>query len=100
MFEDKISTRRTNWAGLAGALDYLRLGDTLCVWKLDRLGRSVKQILTIADDLHERGIGLRILTGRRSPGEPGARARRRSPRRWVSRERVSTATCATLSLCM
>lgn len=64
VFEDKISSRRTNRAGLAGALDYLRLGDTLCVWKLDRLGRSVKQILTIADDLQERGIGLRILTGR------------------------------------
>jgi len=34
------------------------------VWKLDRLGRSVKDVLTIADDLHSRGIGLRILTGR------------------------------------
>jgi DNA invertase Pin-like site-specific DNA recombinase len=32
-----------------------RPGDTLCVWKLDRLGRSVKDVLTIADDLHERG---------------------------------------------
>lgn len=51
-------------AGLIDALDYLRPGDTLCVWKLDRLGRSVKQVLTIADDLHERGMGLRILTGR------------------------------------
>ena len=38
-------------------------GDTLVVWKLDRLGRSVKDVLTIADDLHQRGIGVRILTG-------------------------------------
>lgn len=45
------------------ALDYLRAGDTLCVWKLDRLGRSVREVLTIADGLHERGVGLRILTG-------------------------------------
>jgi len=38
--------------GLAAALDYLRSGDTLVVWKLDRLGRSVKDVLTLADDLH------------------------------------------------
>ena len=38
-------------------------GDTLVVWKLDRLGRTVKEVLIIADDLHKRGIGLRILTG-------------------------------------
>ncbi|MDG4787049.1 recombinase family protein [Micromonospora sp. WMMD1102] len=63
IFEEKISTRATDRPGLAAALDYLRPGDTLCVWKLDRLGRSVKDVLTIAEDLHERGIGVRILTG-------------------------------------
>ncbi len=54
--------------GLAAALDYLRPdnGDVLAVWKLDRLGRSVRDVLTIADDLHERGIGVRILTGKLS----------------------------------
>ncbi|MGH3857262.1 MAG: recombinase family protein, partial [Pseudonocardiaceae bacterium] len=62
-FEDKISSRKTGRPGLAAALDYLRAGDTLAVWKLDRLGRSVKEILTLADKLHELGIGLRILTG-------------------------------------
>lgn len=66
VFEDKISSRATYRPGLVKALDYLRdnNGDTLCVWKLDRLGRSVKEVLTLADDLHERGIDLRILTGR------------------------------------
>jgi DNA invertase Pin-like site-specific DNA recombinase len=44
----------------------MRAGDTLAVWKLDRLGRSVKDVLTIADDLHARGIGVRILTGKLS----------------------------------
>jgi len=52
--------------GLAAALDYLRPGDTLVVWKLDRLGRSVKEVLTIADDLHARGVGVKILTGKLS----------------------------------
>jgi DNA invertase Pin-like site-specific DNA recombinase len=64
VFEDKMSSRAKERPGLLAALDYLRAGDTLCVWKLDRLGRSVKEVLTLADDLHERGIGLRILTGR------------------------------------
>jgi DNA invertase Pin-like site-specific DNA recombinase len=64
IFEEKISTRKTDRPGLAAALDYTRPGDTLCVWKLDRLGRSAKDILIIADGLHERGIGVRILTGK------------------------------------
>jgi len=64
IFEEKISTRKTERPGLAAALDYLRPGDTLCVWKLDRLGRSARNILIIADSLHDRGIGLRILTGK------------------------------------
>lgn len=62
-FEDTVSSRKADRPGLAQALDYLRPGDVLLVWKLDRLGRSVKEVLTIADELHERGVGLRILTG-------------------------------------
>lgn len=64
IFTEEISTRKTDRPGLADALSYLRPGDTLVVWKLDRLGRSVKDVLTIADDLHARGIGVRILTGK------------------------------------
>jgi DNA invertase Pin-like site-specific DNA recombinase len=63
VFTDTISSRVTTRPNLAAAVDYLRPGDTLCVWKLDRLGRSVKDVLTIADDLHDQHIGLRILTG-------------------------------------
>ena len=62
-FQDKISSRKADRPGLAAALAYLRRGDTLVVWKLDRLGRSVKEVPTIADELYEHGIGLRILTG-------------------------------------
>lgn len=64
IFEDKISSRVANRPGLVKTLDFLRDGDSLCVWKLDRLGRSVKEVLTLADDLHGRGVGLKILTGR------------------------------------
>jgi DNA invertase Pin-like site-specific DNA recombinase len=68
IYSEKASTRKaaTDRPGLAAALGYLRPGDTLAVWKLDRLGRSVKDVLTIAGDLHERGIGVRILTGKLS----------------------------------
>jgi DNA invertase Pin-like site-specific DNA recombinase len=63
LFEDKISSRKADCPGLTGALDYLRPGDELAVWKLDCLGRSVKEVLTLVDELHERGVRLRILTG-------------------------------------
>ena len=68
VYVEKVSTRKTTTdrPGLVAALDYLRPGDTLVVWKLDRLGRSVKDVLTVADDLHARGIGVRILTGKLS----------------------------------
>ncbi len=44
------------------ALDELRPGDTLVVWKLDRLGRSLRYLLDVAKSLRERGVGLRSLT--------------------------------------
>jgi DNA invertase Pin-like site-specific DNA recombinase len=73
IYTDKISTRKaaSERPGLVAALDYLRAGDTLLVWKLDRLGRSVKEVLTVADDLHARGIAIRILTGGYSPTGEG-----------------------------
>jgi len=44
-FEDKISSRQPDRPGLSAAMEYLRRGDTLVVWKLDRLGRSVKDVV-------------------------------------------------------
>ena len=68
IYTEKISTRKaaSQRPGLIAALDYLRQDDTLTIWKLDRLGRSVKEVLTIADDLHDRGVGVKILTGKLS----------------------------------
>ncbi|HTJ71457.1 MAG TPA: recombinase family protein [Actinospica sp.] len=64
IFEEKMSGKTTKGReALAAALDYARPGDTVCVWKLDRLGRSALDVLSIANDLHARGIGLRILSG-------------------------------------
>ena len=55
------------------ALDYLREGDTLVITKLDRLGRSVRNLKTLADDLQAREVGLRALSQGIDTTTPGGR---------------------------
>lgn len=62
VFEDKISGTRAERSGLATALAMLREGDTLVVWKLDRLGRSVKNLVDLVDNLHRQGVQFKSLT--------------------------------------
>lgn len=59
IFEDKASGTRTDRPELASALDYVRPGDTLVVWRLDRLGRSLTHLIEVVRDLDERGVGFR-----------------------------------------
>ncbi|TCP82862.1 DNA invertase Pin-like site-specific DNA recombinase [Sphingomonas sp. PP-CE-1A-559] len=59
---DKASGAKTDRPGLSEALNVARRGDTLVVWKLDRLGRSMKGLVELAADLATRGIELRSLT--------------------------------------
>jgi len=58
---DQISGVKTERPGLQEALAYLRSGDTLVVWRLDRLGRSMKHLIDTVTLLEERGIGLQSL---------------------------------------
>src|SRR3990167_6580982 len=53
IYEDKISGTKTNRPGLQLALEVLRNGDTLVVWKLDRLGRTVKGLIDLINQLHQ-----------------------------------------------
>ena len=62
LFEDRVSGSRGDRVGLAKALAFLRPGDCLVVWKLDRLGRSLPHLLTTVTDLKTRGIAFRSLT--------------------------------------
>jgi len=62
LFEDRVSGSRGDRAGLARALAFLRAGDCLVVWKLDRLGRSLPHLLSTVTDLKARGVGFRSLT--------------------------------------
>ncbi|MBN2907610.1 MAG: recombinase family protein, partial [Rhodobacteraceae bacterium] len=63
IYEDRASGKRDDRPGLAACLKALRSGDTLIVWKLDRLGRDLRHLVNLIHDLTERGIGLKVLTG-------------------------------------
>src|SRR3954463_11407218 len=62
LYEDHASGSRGDRPGLAAALAFLRSGDCLVVWKLDRLGRSLPHLLTTVTGLRERGVAFRSLT--------------------------------------
>ncbi len=62
IFDDKLSGNRAERPGLTKALDMLREGDTLVVWKLDRLGRSVKNLVDLITNFHQQGIQFKSLT--------------------------------------
>ena len=62
IFTDKISGTRTNRPGLDQALSHVREGDTLTVWKLDRLGRSVKGLVDLVADFERRQVHFKSVT--------------------------------------
>lgn len=63
LYEDRASGRHDSRPGLEATLKALRPGDTLVVWKLDRMGRSLRHLVNTVHDLTERGIGFKVLTG-------------------------------------
>jgi DNA invertase Pin-like site-specific DNA recombinase len=63
IYEDLASGRRDDRPGLIACLKALRPGDTLVVWKLDRLGRDLRHLINTVHGLVERGVGFRVLTG-------------------------------------
>lgn len=62
IFADKISGKTDKRPGLQQALNCLKTGDTLVVWKLDRLGRSIKHLITLVSELDDKGIHFHSLT--------------------------------------
>jgi len=64
IYEEKASGKSAERPELAQALKALRPGDTLTVWRLDRLGRSLPDLVTIVTELERRGIGFESLTER------------------------------------
>jgi DNA invertase Pin-like site-specific DNA recombinase len=62
IYTDKASGALASRPGLDKALEQLRPGDTLVVWRLDRLGRSLKHLIEVVEDLNAKGIGFASLT--------------------------------------
>lgn len=62
IFSDKKSGVQASRKGLEEALSHLRPGDTLIVWKLDRLGRTVKQLVDLVSELESKGINFKSVT--------------------------------------
>jgi DNA invertase Pin-like site-specific DNA recombinase len=62
LYQDKASGARDDRPGLKDCIEYLKAGDVLVVWKLDRLGRSLSHLLALVTDLKERGVAFRSLT--------------------------------------
>jgi DNA invertase Pin-like site-specific DNA recombinase len=58
IFEDKASGAKAERPGLAEALRFARTGDSLVVWRLDRLGRSLKHLIEVVEQLEKQGIGF------------------------------------------
>ena len=63
VFGDQASGAVKDRPGLSQALDHARAGDTLVVWKLDRIGRSLPHVVQLVSELRDRGVGLKVLTG-------------------------------------
>ena len=73
IFADRASGALAERPELARALEYARQGDTLVVWRLDRLGRSLRDLIETVTALGERGVGFRSLTESIDTTTPGGR---------------------------
>ena len=73
VYRETASGAKANRPVLDGVLSYLRKGDTLVVWRLDRLGRSLKHLIEVVAALAERGIGFKSLTEQIDTTTPGGK---------------------------
>lgn len=73
IFVEKASGAKRDRPELASALEYARPGDAIVVWKLDRLARSLKQLLETVEGLEARGVGFRSLTESLDTTSPGGK---------------------------
>ena len=63
IYEDLASGRKDDRPGLKSCLKALQPGNTLVVWKLDRLGRDMKHLISLIDDLNQKQVGFKVLSG-------------------------------------
>ncbi len=73
VFIDRASGSLQDRPGLTSALECARSGDSLVVWRLDRLGRSLRHLIDVVHDLEQRGVALVSLTEQIDTSTPGGR---------------------------
>ncbi len=73
VFQEKASGAQRDRPELRSAIDYAREGDTIVVWKLDRLARSLKQLIETVEGLEARGIGFKSVTETIDTTSPGGK---------------------------
>ena len=73
LYQDQISGTKANRPGLTMALEVLRKNDTLVVWKLDRLGRTVKGLIDLVNLLHQKEIHFKSITDNVDTSTPAGR---------------------------
>jgi DNA invertase Pin-like site-specific DNA recombinase len=73
LYQEKMSGSRATRPEFSKALEAMRRGDTLVVWKLDRLGRSVKNLVDLVGELHKQGVQFKSLTDAIDTGTPSGR---------------------------
>jgi DNA invertase Pin-like site-specific DNA recombinase len=73
LFIETISSGKKERPQLVAALDYVREGDTLVVWRLDRLARSLHQLIETVEDMETRGIALKSITEAIDTSTPGGK---------------------------
>jgi DNA invertase Pin-like site-specific DNA recombinase len=73
LFTDQISATKAERPGLRDAMSHLRAGDTLVVWRLDRLGRSLRHLIDTVNELEQRGIGFKPLQENIDTTSPGGK---------------------------
>lgn len=81
---DRASGSLQDRPGLTSALECAREGDSLVVWRLDRLGRSLRHVIDVVHDLEARGVALISLTEALDTTTPGGRLVSTSSARWPS----------------
>jgi DNA invertase Pin-like site-specific DNA recombinase len=73
LYQDQISGTKANRPGLIMALEVLRKNDTLVVWKLDRLGRTIKGLIDLVNQLHQKEIHFKSITDNVDTSTPAGR---------------------------
>ncbi len=82
IYEDQASGQREDRPGLAAFLKAARPGDVIVVWRLDRLGRNLRHLVNLVQDLNDRDIGIRVLAGQGASIDtttPSGKSTRRPP---------------------